>query len=411
MIRGEKIKYYRDKLNLTQKVLADGICSISYLSKIENNSILPTEETLTFLCKKLHIDVNELLESSSTEKLELLLSSWYEDIKFRDKNASSEHYSIMKKRIKGISDINLLAQFKLMSARHFLLINQFIEAKILLDEVREILKYLPEKITSRYYYFAGLNEYLKGDLNTALTYYQKVEEKIREPEYYYQLGLIYTSLNKITMSIVNTEKALNEFNKDILFFKVIDCYILLGVNYSRIREYELAISYYNKALKGIHSLKNVTHLKANIFHNLGCVYHSQKKSEEAVNYFSKALAECDNYSGCINTIYKLAFELFLLDKFVESNQWIEKGLALSEPTNQTYYLLRMLKFQVEGKESYEEFRNYVEEEAVNFFQQKNDVINLAYCYEILAKFYYQTKAYKKSSDYFRKCCQLKNNYY
>jgi HTH-type transcriptional regulator, quorum sensing regulator NprR len=411
MIRGEKVKYYRETKKLTQRVLAEGICSISYLSKIENNSIIPTEETLKFLCEKLQIDVNELVESSSTERLEDSLSTWYEDIKFRDKLASSEHYQTLGNRLKGISDINLISQFNLMSARYFLLLGNFEEAKKLLDDVESHLRYLPDKIVCRFYYFTGLYEYLRGDLNVALAFFNKIDGKINEPEYSYQLGLIYTSLNKITMSIAHTEKALQEFNQNILFFKIIDCYILLGVNYNRIKEYELAESYYFKALKGLKSLNKVTHLKANIYHNLGCTYHSQKKSEEAIKFFFQALDESENYKGSHNTIYRLANELYIMKRIDECYLWIKKGLSLVDEKSQTYYLLKILLYQVNGLEASEEYRTLVEDDAVTYFNQKNDVINLVNCYEILAQFYYRNKSYKKSSDYYLKCCELKNNYY
>jgi len=52
---GSVIKYYRTKNNLTQSQLADGICSISHLSKIESNTYSPHESTIQALLVKMGV--------------------------------------------------------------------------------------------------------------------------------------------------------------------------------------------------------------------------------------------------------------------------------------------------------------------------------------------------------------------
>src|SRR5690606_7102327 len=52
---GSVIKYYRSKNNLTQSQLADGICSISHLSKIESNTYTPHESTIEALLAKMGV--------------------------------------------------------------------------------------------------------------------------------------------------------------------------------------------------------------------------------------------------------------------------------------------------------------------------------------------------------------------
>ncbi len=74
---GEKLYYYRNKIGLTQEQLAHGICSVSYLSKIENNKCDASPEVLELLVGKLGIP----LEEESQEKLaeiNRLLEEWFE---------------------------------------------------------------------------------------------------------------------------------------------------------------------------------------------------------------------------------------------------------------------------------------------------------------------------------------------
>lgn len=57
---GHIIKSERLNQSMKQTTLAKGICSTSYLSKIENNLTVPSEEVITFLLKKLNIEINQV---------------------------------------------------------------------------------------------------------------------------------------------------------------------------------------------------------------------------------------------------------------------------------------------------------------------------------------------------------------
>lgn len=54
-IYGHIIKFERIRQNLKQVQLSEGLCTPSYLSRIENNSIAPTDEVLLELFNRLNI--------------------------------------------------------------------------------------------------------------------------------------------------------------------------------------------------------------------------------------------------------------------------------------------------------------------------------------------------------------------
>lgn len=60
---GNLIKQKRKELNVTQDYIAKGICSISYLSKIENNQILPNEFYIKEIMNRLEVE-EEVIEQS-----------------------------------------------------------------------------------------------------------------------------------------------------------------------------------------------------------------------------------------------------------------------------------------------------------------------------------------------------------
>ncbi|MEH7802743.1 helix-turn-helix transcriptional regulator, partial [Bacillus pumilus] len=49
---GQIIKLYRYKQNMTQSELAEGICSVSHLSKIENGSKEANQDTINLLLER-----------------------------------------------------------------------------------------------------------------------------------------------------------------------------------------------------------------------------------------------------------------------------------------------------------------------------------------------------------------------
>ncbi len=90
---GSFIKNKRKELNVTQDVISNGICSISYLSKIENNQIIPNEYYIREIMGKLDVE-ESFYQKSLDDKLYLnnlikgvfyldddLVKNTYEEIK------------------------------------------------------------------------------------------------------------------------------------------------------------------------------------------------------------------------------------------------------------------------------------------------------------------------------------------
>ena len=58
---GEQIKSLRKKAKLTQKALAEGIITRSYLSQIEQGAVQPTYEVLEKFSEKLNCTLDDIL--------------------------------------------------------------------------------------------------------------------------------------------------------------------------------------------------------------------------------------------------------------------------------------------------------------------------------------------------------------
>ncbi|OYU82335.1 MAG: hypothetical protein CFE23_01050 [Flavobacterium sp. BFFFF1] len=98
-------------------------------------------------------------------------------------------------------------------------------------------------------------------------------------------------------------------------------YNLLGVIYAELAEYVLSRDYYNKALEISNSeqIRADSQFKASTLNNIGTLLIKQKKYEQSLTYFSKALAEKDLYIDA-PSIYamvqdNLGYAEFKLKKF------------------------------------------------------------------------------------------------
>ena len=67
---GEIIRSQREKLNIRQGKLSEGICTVSTLSKIENGVIFPTRYKLQYLMERLGIDSEQYVILSSKREIE-----------------------------------------------------------------------------------------------------------------------------------------------------------------------------------------------------------------------------------------------------------------------------------------------------------------------------------------------------
>lgn len=74
IILGDRIKELRKQKKLTQKKLAEGVCTQVTISKIENKNSIPTIRILTKICERLNVQIEDVVvvEDESNENYDLL---------------------------------------------------------------------------------------------------------------------------------------------------------------------------------------------------------------------------------------------------------------------------------------------------------------------------------------------------
>lgn len=90
---------------MTQEELCQGICSVSYLSKIENGKIEASEEILQLLCARLEIAVTDLRDVE--EDVKVKLDEWLNALVHLDKQQVERIYEELQGEMKHVLILKL----------------------------------------------------------------------------------------------------------------------------------------------------------------------------------------------------------------------------------------------------------------------------------------------------------------
>ncbi|BAD77124.1 hypothetical protein GK2839 [Geobacillus kaustophilus HTA426] len=173
---GDRLKFARLMKGLTQEETAEGIISVSYLSKIENNQVIPSQEVLEWLFRRLDIRPggNETMPSWFE-----WVMSWYKAMTNRDVPAARELYETVKERCEQSGDAEAMIYFQLMRIRYWLLLGDKKGAETAAQSVRDWYGSLSDDMRYYYWKFFGLLYYCQEKYDDALHCYQKAEELLK----------------------------------------------------------------------------------------------------------------------------------------------------------------------------------------------------------------------------------------
>ncbi|MCK6258995.1 helix-turn-helix domain-containing protein [Fictibacillus sp. KIGAM418] len=233
---GEKIKYFRKTRNLSQQELAEGICSISYLSKIENGVAEPSSDIGLCLAKRLKVDLYDL---TSTNRLTDFQNLFYQLIQ-KNKLEAEQLYQELSTRPKENTEDEIL--LKVFKSIYLLLAFQDTEKTIpLLKDVSYLDDGIQGEKTFYYFIAKGLLEYYLNQHDKSYHSFKKSEELIEKYNFtllekgylYYLLGLSTNRLWKNPVCLDYIKLALAIFEEIYDFRRCADCRILLGIVYQR----------------------------------------------------------------------------------------------------------------------------------------------------------------------------------
>ncbi len=139
---GTRIRYYRKRSGYTLEQLAEGICSVSYLSKFEHGE-KASDEIVQLLCNRLGISYKDVDNKEELDQINRLLDEWYEEIK--DRNAVKVHEReerTSQDLATNIEDPLIILKYDLFQFRMYLFDEENEKGEILLQSIDNLKKFL-----------------------------------------------------------------------------------------------------------------------------------------------------------------------------------------------------------------------------------------------------------------------------
>jgi HTH-type transcriptional regulator, quorum sensing regulator NprR len=406
---GDKIKFYRKKRGLTQAILAEGICSIPYLSKIEQGKTECSEEIVTLLSQRLNIPLEDRGEETEVE-IDQTLESFRELVQSNSLKEAEVLYKKVKEEVIDRHSPNLQVKYHLISLLYYLYLKDLTKAEYHLEIIDKVSEELPTRHEFDYHKHKALYLLNKQEYANSLLHYEKALEildrvsdmpNLVKADLFYQIAIVYVYLYKLALSNQFAKKALELFHKEYEFKRVVKCLILLGVNYGRVNNFLEAVDCYERALKVAKSI-NDSHSLCIIHHNLGSIYSAQQERTKAIEQLMLSLS-LDGLRTVekIQTYYLLAKEHTELEEHEKAQNWIEKGKKLLTNKSHQEYSMHFHLLELEIKRQFDETYEQLLIKAIEWFKGKQFWYYVTEFSEKLASYYHDDNKYKKASDFYR----------
>ncbi|MGJ9458370.1 helix-turn-helix domain-containing protein [Oceanobacillus sp. CF4.6] len=407
---GSFIKLQRAKQEMTLGELSEGIVSVSYLSKIENQKTQASPETIQLLCNRLGIEVDNSQEEAIKEKCK----QWY-GMLFEVNN--KEEIIATYKEIQAMMDKNLsdsLMMFEIHKIRYFLILGEFDEALKKINELNEISSTFDNLQQFYWYKFRGNYSTLKdSEYYQSMKMYKMAEDKINQidileeeiADLNYIIAVTQSKLRNTLESIEYANKALNIFMKQYNFIRCAQCHNVLGISYRRIKLYDKAIKNFNLALH-LGKLEKNKQLIQLTNQNLGFLYSSKGEPIEAIKYYKEIIYDVEvNLVERLASVSSLVREFYNIKQYEEAKNSIEYGLELIEQFNDNesyeifYYVIHTYNYLL--TEQFMEFENMVVKKFLPYLKQHKDYASIIIYAELLANYYEKLYKYKDATKYYK----------
>lgn len=265
------IKKYRKEKEYSLESLSHGICSVSYLSKIENNEIHASNEILNLLLNKLDIS---LLEPQEEDKVKKLLDQFFESMFAYNTKVYeiSKQLQIYKDQVKT-SSVYIYYQLYLLFAQKL----ELVELKEAID-IESYLVFMNEKEMRLYQIFKEWTE----------------DKNLKEDSV--QLFLLKS---KATHAFLNHDvfKAYDLLKQAYTFALqecniICACDVLLDLGWICFPNVAQVMSYYEKVLdiskRYLHQSERSVYASI-VYNNLTTLYFINEQYDQTKKYFKKGI--------------------------------------------------------------------------------------------------------------------------
>ena len=412
---GEKIRQLRIHKKKTQGELVENISSITYLSRIENGKIKPSYRFLEEISNRLNISVHDLVNddiSDKEKKITYIINNYK-----KTKTLTEEEISLLSMSAKEPYSSQILIRIFETLLRYYLDQKQLSKTK----EVYELSKkIIPEKfdhtlsdLFSAYFIACGRYFYITQTYSEADRYFSKaeslmdLEDTTESAKLYYNISLVKQRIMKDkTIALYYSKKAYDLFLKAGDRESVCKVLITRGVQYHLIEEYITSRDILLEARDYIHEEDAENSLNGMIEYNLGRVYQGLNDFDKSIIHFKKSIEINENLHLDEEKIYSLRslIEIYYVKKQWDyAHQLFIEAVQIAKEKNLNYVLVELKGMNAKSyllRGDHYSFEREMQA-VIELGKKLKQEIILSRLAVDLANHYYEIRAYKKASDYYK----------
>ncbi|UOQ45319.1 helix-turn-helix domain-containing protein [Halobacillus salinarum] len=414
-ISGRIIKYVRKEKGVTQEWLAEGICSISYLSKVENETLEPSSEILDLLGERLGIAQGER-RGEQRELLEKELFHWYHLMKHDQHMKAAQKYIELSSCFPHpiyteLNDYYDLFRFRFeVAAKQTVMVNA---------EVHTLMQWHPHWTGDRHYLASkmlGFYYHLTGEHHKALDYFLAAEQQTDrtidnvDPELFYYLAVTYLEIGLPLKAISNVQESLQLYHEALNEKAVLKCKLLLAESFHAIGDHEEAHKTVKKIL-ALQDKKEHAEIAGKAYLLSGTIAVRKGNAKLALDSFYQALTYLEASIGETAAVYYgLARAHYELGEEEQAISCIQHAFQETSDTKQ-HYRLYMLHASVTNTADTLACMNKLEYEILPYFLARGDREDYLRGMEMLAEIFLEKEEYRKSAMVYREAARYRTNQY
>ncbi|MEC0768499.1 Rap family tetratricopeptide repeat protein [Bacillus atrophaeus] len=342
------------------------------------------------------------------------LNSWYTTIKknmIDDAEKMKSEIEFLLQDIQENQDV--LLYYQLLEFRHELMLI-YLKSKDVEDvqATYEILKEKEGSLTNMleyyYFFFVGMYEFRRKELESAISAYNmaetklsEVEDELERAEFYFKVSEVYYYMKQTYFSLNYAKRAIKIYRKyNIDDERILHCRFIVAGNLIDTLNYESAI---HELVRGLRDAKRIgkKYLIATFHMNLGIVYRGVNKYNLSVLFLRNALAvfQEENHIFMCKTLFNLSHVLAQKGEADKALLYFEKGnmIALWNKDYEYQAKFKLLKGLYFSNEDVSLINK-----ALDYFESKKLFADIEEYAKEVADFFYRKGKSSLANEYYRK---------
>lgn len=300
-IAGIWIREKRIQKDWSQESLCHGICSVSYLSKIENGNIQVNEEIVNALLDRLGIHP---MDQQDVEKIDAFYKGAFQHVhELMDVHFSKDELDIMENSLYCLD--SFLIQYYQSQCLH--------QETNFYEKIQKYISFMNDRQLKLFYQVSLLEH--RVDVDTFLHRYQSSDS-------YLVVAMVQFNQGKIASAVYYWTKAYEHACQEANVENMAMAQIGLGNIYCSLHEEELMKQCYQKVEKII----QVSHIDVDVndlYYNAATLYIEQNQPQKALSILESVLVLAKMNKQLI--YHKMALCYELLDENEKGIECIKKG--------------------------------------------------------------------------------------